>query len=467
MHYNLYTKAIEEEKDGITNTWLEEGFKRTDDLLEWCEANKMYLILDLHAAPGGQGHDANISDYDSSKPSLWESQANQDKMVALWEALATRYKDKKWIGAYDIINEPNWNFTSTNLNGCDETQNGPLRSLQLRITEAIRAIDTNHLIIIEGNCWGNNYSGMFPLWDKNMALSFHKYWNENNEASIATMLNYRAKYNVPIWMGEGGENSNVWFQEAISLLETHNIGWSFWPMKKIENIAGVTNVTAPKGYNKLLDYWETGKNKPSVSEAKVILAQLADGFKLENTTIKYDVIDAMFRQVYSDETKPYKRHQIGHKIYATDYDLGQLGHAYFDTDVANYDGTKFTKWNTGTVLRNDGVDIGTCGDEASNGYCVTDIKAGEWSQYTIEVAEDLMADVLFRVGNGSEKAAVHLEDETKKQLTEEMQIPNGNAKEKWQTLTFKKVSLKKGTNHIRVYSDKGGFSWSYMEFIKR
>jgi len=39
----------------------------------------MYLILDLHAAPGGQGKDANISDYDPAKPSLWESDMNRQK----------------------------------------------------------------------------------------------------------------------------------------------------------------------------------------------------------------------------------------------------------------------------------------------------------------------------------------------------------------------------------------------------
>ena len=81
MHYNLYTPAIENEKNGEI-TWLEEGFKRTDALLKWCEANKIYLILDLHAAPGGQGKDAAISDYDGSKPSLWESAANRNKMIA-------------------------------------------------------------------------------------------------------------------------------------------------------------------------------------------------------------------------------------------------------------------------------------------------------------------------------------------------------------------------------------------------
>ena len=45
------------------------------------------------------------------------------------------------------------------------------------------------------------------------------------------MLDYRYQYNVPIWLGESGENSNVWFTEAINLMENNNIGWAFWPMK--------------------------------------------------------------------------------------------------------------------------------------------------------------------------------------------------------------------------------------------
>ena len=173
MHYNLYTLPIEDEKIAGENTWLDKGFKMTDDLLSWCEANKIYLILDLHAAPGGQGKDANISDYDTTKPSLWESKANQDKMIAFWKKIAERYKDNPWMGAYDIINEPNWNFTGTNQNGCDEESNAPLRKLQVDITKAIREVDKNHLIFIEGNCWGNNYNGIFPLWDENMKTTKH------------------------------------------------------------------------------------------------------------------------------------------------------------------------------------------------------------------------------------------------------------------------------------------------------
>ena len=55
MHYNLFTLPIEKEPVEGENTWLDKGFTIVDELLQWCEENQVYLILDLHAAPGGQG----------------------------------------------------------------------------------------------------------------------------------------------------------------------------------------------------------------------------------------------------------------------------------------------------------------------------------------------------------------------------------------------------------------------------
>ena len=98
MHFDLFTLPIEDEPDSNTNTWLDKGFDMVDELLGWCEANELYLILDLHAAPGGQGRNTDISDYDPNKPSLWESEQNKSKTVALWRKIAERYKDNEWIG---------------------------------------------------------------------------------------------------------------------------------------------------------------------------------------------------------------------------------------------------------------------------------------------------------------------------------------------------------------------------------
>ncbi|WPR72651.1 cellulase family glycosylhydrolase [Flavobacterium sp. NG2] len=466
MHYNLYTLPIEQEKVAGVNTWLEEGFTMTDNLLKWCEANKLYLILDLHAAPGGQGKDANISDYDTTKPSLWESKANQNKMIAFWKKVALRYKDNPWIGGYDIINEPNWNFTGTNDNGCDETSNAPLRALQLNITKAIREVDTNHIIFIEGNCWGNNYNGIFPLWDDNMALSFHKYWNYNNQKAIQKMLDYRAQYNVPIWLGESGENSNVWFKEAISLVESNNIGWAFWPMKKIENTAGITSVTKTPDYEVLLQYWKNGGEKPSPDFAKNALMQMADNYKMENLTIKRDVIDAMFRQVQTNETKAYKKHILPAKVFATDYDLGTNGFAYFDKDVANYkvDTGIFEAWNKGDTMRNDGVDILPSTDEVSNGFQVSFIENGEWLQYTVESKTADTYDVAIRYSNAKKDGKLFFEINNKRKSS--IILPATASDSIWKTVIIQDAQLNKGVNKIKVVFEKGGFNLNYFDFIK-
>ena len=463
MHYNLYTLPIQKEKNSGQNTWLEEGFNMTDDLLSWCEANKIYLILDLHAAPGGQGKDANISDYDATKPSLWERVDNQDKMVALWKKLALRYKDNPWIGGYDIINEPNWNFTGNDQNGCDEMSNAPLRALQVRVTNAIREVDKNHLIFIEGNCWGNNYNGIFPLWDENMALSFHKYWNPNDVASIQKFLDYRTQYNVPIWLGESGENSNVWFKEAISLMESNNTGWAFWPMKKIDNLAGVTSVKITPDYQQLLHYLKNSGTKPSAIFAKSAFMQIAENYKMENLDIKQDVIDAMFRQVQTTDTKAYKKHVLPGKVFAAEYDLGQNGYAYFDKDVVNYDGTKFTKWNKGGAMRNDGVDIQSCNDKITNGFHVGFIEDNEWLQYTFDLDSDKEFDVDIRYSNTKTGGKLYLADE-KGKVSKTIEIPLSKGSKVWKMITLKNVILKRGINKIRVHFEKGNFDLNYLEF---
>ena len=203
MHYKWFTLPIEDEPVSGENTWMDKGFVMIDSLLDWCGDNEMYLILDLHGAPGGQGTNADISDYDPSKPSLWESQENKDKTVALWRKLAGRYSTEPWMGGYDLINETNWTFPEGN--------NSQLRELFENITDAIREVDTNHIVFIEGNSYANDHSGLTPPWDDNFVYSFHKYWSSTGPDDLDWIITLRNAYNVPLWLGESGENSNTWF----------------------------------------------------------------------------------------------------------------------------------------------------------------------------------------------------------------------------------------------------------------
>ena len=465
MHYNLYTLPVDKEPVAGENTWLDKGFVLTDSLLSWCKANHMYLILDLHAAPGGQGNDINISDRDPTKPSLWQSEANQQKTIALWKKLAERYKNEQWIGGYDILNEPNWGFTDSinDRNGTKEKNNEPIKKLFQQITSAIRSVDKNHIIIIEGNGWGNNYSGILPAWDKNMVLSFHKYWDYNKPENIQRIIDARTKYNVPVWLGETGENSNVWYTDEIRLLEKNNIGWSMWPLKKMGS-NNPLEIKSNLNYDAVRDFMNGQGRKPKESNVYSGLLELAVYAREENNIFHKDVIDAMFRQPFSAEAIPYHMHQLKDSITinAVDYDLGRNGIAYYDLDTANYRSSGVNgAGNRGRIYRNDGVDIYQDSSQY-NTYYVGHIEDGEWLQYTIDVSASGNDNFNFSIASVNDDGKFSISSNGK-MLANEVDVPVTGDMHKWQTVTVKDVHLAAGRNRVRIKAIKGGYN---LEQIK-
>ena len=460
MHYNLFTLPIEEESIEGENTWLTKGFTIIDELLQWCEENEVYLILDLHAAPGGQGANAAISDYNSDLPSLWESELNKNKTIALWKKLAERYKDEEWIGGYDLLNEVNWEM---------ENDNEELLNLYKDITTEIRAVDNNHIIFIEGNGFANDFNGLTPPWDDNMVYSFHKYWSENTTESIQWVLDIREENNVPLWMGEAGENSNVWFTDAIELFETNDIGWSWWPMKRIETIVGPYSIDFTDGYKKILSYWRGEIEKPSSDEAFSIMIDLANKTNSNLCTYQKDVPDAQIRQIKTNETIPYASHQIPGVIYMSDYDLGRSGIAYYDVDSANYQQSSgyFQAWNSGWVYRNDGVDIEKNTDTVnSNGFHIGFINKGEWINYTLIVSETGVYSMDARIAS-IEDGGEFLVEMDGEGVTRSLSIESSGAWDQFITQSFNDIFLEEGKQKLTIKFDgKKAFNVSSLEFNK-
>ena len=442
IHFDQLTLPADKEPKPRQDTWLEEGFQRIDRLLEWCRKHRIYLILDLHAAPGGQGNDLAISDRDPTRPSLWESAENQRKTVALWKKLAARYKDEPSIGAYDMINEPNWSFATPGKgNGCDETASKGVWELQQRITKAIREVDSKHMVIIEGNCWGNNYNGLPPAWDANLAISFHKYWNRNNPASVSAIEELRDRYNRPVWLGESGENSNVWFRDSIALVEGDGIGWAFWPLKKI-GFNQPLEIDPGPGWAKIVA-WATGKGpKPGADEAFAAMMQLAENSRFDRNIPKPDVIDAMMRQPHDSAPRPFAVRRLDAApltVRAVDYDLGTAGVAYSDTADANYHvatGGERTLWNNGTTYRNDGVDIAR---EVDGTPYVRDFVTGEWMRYTLDAARAGNWSIAIRA-RSAKGGRIALGDS-------EVAVPAGSG---WQELRVPSIALPAGANAVTL-----------------
>jgi aryl-phospho-beta-D-glucosidase BglC (GH1 family) len=449
LHYN---KLTPEDQPGV---YTEEGFAYIDSCLSWCEQNKIYLILDLHAAPGSQNGEG-ISDAYDGQAGLWTDESNKIRTIELWGKLAQRYADKEWIGGYDLLNETKYAFPSGN---------GPLWELLKNITLEIRKYDISHMVIIEGNWYANDYSSLpSQLWDNNLVISFHKYWNETGVSTISSYLSLSSNYNVPLWLGESGENSNGWFTEVIQLMQDYNIGYAFWPYKKIGSISGLTTIDTPADYQVLLNYWKSGGTKPAVEYAKNALMKLANNLRFENCKINNDVIDAMFRQVNSDALKPFADNKIPGKIYGVNYDYGRYTQAYSDKIYKNTNSSD--AYNSGWTYRNDGVDVEKCSDSQSNGYNVGWIETGEFLRYTIDVEQAGTYQTKFRVAGSTSngKMIIRIDNAVIGTYTS---VPATGGYQSWSTIDGPDITMETGTHTMQIQFLTGGFNYSFMEFIKK
>jgi hypothetical protein len=456
LHYALLTLPVDQEPVPGQNTWLESGFQLIDNLLGWCQSNHLYLILDMHACPGGQGHDQAISDYNPPAPSLWESTANHDKLMALWGEIARRYATNAWVGGYDLINEPNWSFESnSNSNGCSDQTNAPLRQLLMDLTTAIRQVDTNHILFLMGNCWGGNYAGILPPWDPNLVIGFHKYWDQPTTNSLQNWLGLRDQWNMPLWLGESGENSNDWFRDTIHAVEQFNIGWSWWPWKKISSIAGTVTFSAPAGYQRILNYWNNAGPRPSTNDAASSLQELARQTRFENCLTHPDVFDALMRPWPQGQTKPLKPHPLPGMFFAADYDLGRQGEAYLDMSTSN-------PYNSGNSYRNDSVDIESCADSfPSNGYDVGWLEPGDWMKYTVTAFAPGPYAVFARIAGGNAGGSFYLEIGGSN-VSGMISVPVTGGWQTWRTIPAGVISGGQPVTSVKLVVVSGGFNVNWL-----
>ena len=134
FNYKLFT---DEDYMGLTSG--HDGFKRIDDVVAWCRANRLYLILDMHDCPGSQTGD-NIDD-GYGYPWLFESEKSQQLFCEIWQQIAKRYKNETVILGYELMNEPIAHYFENK-----DLLNQKLEPLYKRAVKAIREVDPSETI---------------------------------------------------------------------------------------------------------------------------------------------------------------------------------------------------------------------------------------------------------------------------------------------------------------------------------
>jgi endoglucanase len=274
-----------------------EGFRLLDHVVSWSHEFGLYVILDLHCAPGGQTG-TNIDD-SLGYPWLYESASAQAELMTVWENLARHYRDNPTVLGYDLLNEPLPAFPGW------EKYKPLLEPLLERVRQAVRAIDSNHVIFLTGAHWDSDFKVLEAPPEKNVAYTFHKYWVTPDAASIAEYVAYREKYNVPIWCGETGENKDEWITTFRKLLDENRIGWTFWPYKKMGSTAGFVRIERPVNWDKIVAFAKqptgTGsdqvkanlKVRPTQEEIEAAFADLLEKIQLTHCEANRGYIEAL------------------------------------------------------------------------------------------------------------------------------------------------------------------------------
>jgi len=251
----------------------EHAFSYLTRTVEWGSAHGVYVVFDMHAAPGGQTG-RNIDDSANDQPELFTEPENQVRLVTLWTEIARRFVDSPTVLGYDLLNEP----IAPEFEQFDDR----LWPIYQRIAEAIRAVDRNHVLIVEGAQWANDWTALHEPFDDNLIYSFHKYWDDTSTASIQGYLDHRALWGRPLWTGEIGENDDDWYRAAFATLEANDVGWAFWSWKKLDSDNNPYAIPRPADWDRIQAFVDDPAAQPSPAVAQAILDELVENVALEH-----------------------------------------------------------------------------------------------------------------------------------------------------------------------------------------
>ncbi len=293
FNYKLFT--ADDYMGKVAGDHGREAFERMDSVVSWCKANGLYLILDMHDCPAGQTGD-NIDD-SYGYPWLFESERAQQQMCDIWKQIAIHYCQEPTILGYELMNEPIAHYFE-NLNDLNEK----LEPLCKRLTAAIREVDQNHLVILGGAQWNGNFD-VFSDWtfDDKIIYSCHRYGGPSSQDAYQNLIGFRDKSGLPMFMGETGHNSLQWQKEVALMLQQNNIGYTYWPYKKVDGSCWMS-IQRPEEWDSVVvrfseaprgTYKEWREARPDQEKAKRVLRQFLDNLSFDRCTPQTDYIESM------------------------------------------------------------------------------------------------------------------------------------------------------------------------------
>jgi hypothetical protein len=276
LHYALFMQ------DSDPPVFAGPGYRLIDRLIGWCRAAGVRVILDLHAAPGGQtgvNHDDG-----TGFPLIFYLPRYRRETLALWRHLAERYRDETAVLGYDLLNEPISPYND------EDFLNPRLEPLYRDIVAAIREVDPYHPVFLAASQWSTNFSVFGPPFADNVAYTYHKFWAATGRSSIQDYVDFSRRYNVPIFLGESGELSDGWNARFRALHDRFGIGWCFWTYKVLNSTASVVSVPPPAGWDEIAAVGNAASLDAAPQVAPARAAAILDAY-LDAIRFRRDVVN--------------------------------------------------------------------------------------------------------------------------------------------------------------------------------
>ncbi|MBO5056710.1 MAG: cellulase family glycosylhydrolase [Lachnospiraceae bacterium] len=280
-----YRLLIDDNKEG----WKESGFAYLTYLLDLCDEYEIYVLLDLHTAPGGQNPDWH-SDNRTGISQFWEFRLFRRQITRLWGEIARRYGGREYLFGYDLLNEPamcGWEV---------------LNEFYHETIAEIRRYDSCHLIALGGEHFAMEFGGLEQFEDSQICIGFHFYpvcwyprlsepdctrkeFNGLFRKVLQEILEQCKKFNKPCFCGEfgferGTEEPAVMYtrmEDTIKLFEEYGLSWVIWTYKDLGDM-GLTTAAENSKWMKFAEdtgsSWSQDKEKAEAAEVLALCRKL-------------------------------------------------------------------------------------------------------------------------------------------------------------------------------------------------
>lgn len=241
INYHLF------EDDMNPGAIKQQAFAYLDSVIARCARHQIYTIIDLHALPGAQNQHWH-SDNPTHVAAFWLYRDFQDRAVRLWQAIAGRYKNQSWVAGYDLINEP------------AEPTGAKLFPYYKRLRTAIRKVDPNHILFLEGDRYATEFNGFTEVWN-DVVYTNHdyatpgfifgedypgytngRYYDKDTlQKDFLEKSSFMLSHHVPLWVGEFGpvytgnpQKDEMRYQvlkDQLAYYRKYNVSWCIWLYK--------------------------------------------------------------------------------------------------------------------------------------------------------------------------------------------------------------------------------------------